>query len=177
MIRAAADIWPLCSRAGHCLMSGCALTGVLLATVLVTNCAAKSFSFDMPLVMDCNYAVVNSDHFLVRNSVDFDKASSSSSLFRPVVSSMFFSFDAFAFFQDRSLSTSSTSGDLRLSCLLGSGVVLTESFPSSSSVSISSPWLLSFCCDSVYSSLSSRGTCCGALLGPPPTLVTMGMGM
>ena len=157
------DTWPLFSWAGHCLRSGCALTGVVLAIVSVTDCAAKSFSSDMcyatPL-MASKCTAANSDHFLVRTSVDFNKASSSSSLVKPGVSSIFFSFDAFAFFRGCGLSTSSTSGVLRLSCLLGSGVVLTESCPSSSSVSTSPPWLLSFYCDSIYSSLSSRGPCC-----------------
>ena len=162
VMRAVADTWPLFSRAGHCLRSGCTLTGVLLVIVPVTDCAAKSFSSDMccatPL-MACKWIVANSDHFLVRTSVDFDKASSSSSLVKPRVSSIFFSFDAFAFFQGFGLSTSSTSGVLHLSCLLGSGVVLTESCPSSSLVSTSPPWFLSCCCDSVCSSLSSRGPC------------------
>ena len=163
MMRAVVDTWPLFSRAGHCLRSGCTLTGVLLVIVPVTDCAAKSFSSDMCCVtplMASKCAAANSDHLLVRTSVDFDKATSSSSLVKPGVSSTFLSLDAFVFFQCCGLFTSSTSGVLRFSCLLGSGVVLTESYPSSSSVSTSPPCLLSCYCDSVCSSLSSRGPCC-----------------
>ena len=81
IIRAAVDTWPLFSRAGHCLRSGYALTGVLLATVPITDFTAKSLSSEMcfaTLVMASSCVATNYDHCLVRTLVDFDKASSSS---------------------------------------------------------------------------------------------------
>ena len=142
MMRAAVDTWPLFSRASFCLRSGYVLTGVPLATVAVTDCTARSFNSDMCCVtplMASKCAAENSDHFLVRTSVDFDKATSSSSLVKLGVSSTLLSLDAFVFFRCCGLFTSSTSGVLRFSFLLGSGIVLTESCPSSSSVSTSPP--------------------------------------
>ena len=44
IVRVVLDTWPLLSLAGHCLMSGYALTGALLAAAPVTDISAKSFS-------------------------------------------------------------------------------------------------------------------------------------
>ena len=77
IVRAALDTWPLLSLAGHCLVSGCALTGVLLAVVPVADFSANSLSSEIrcaTLVTVERCVATNSDHFLVRDSMEFDRA-------------------------------------------------------------------------------------------------------
>ena len=77
MMRAALGNFPLLSLVVHCLLFGCALTGVLLAAAPVADHFAKSFNsviFYATPVSASRCVAVNSDHFLVRTSMDFVKA-------------------------------------------------------------------------------------------------------
>ena len=78
IMSATLDTCPLFSLAGHCLVSSHTLTGVLQqAAALVVDFFAKSFSSEIPRatsVSASRCAAANSDHFLVRTSVDFVRA-------------------------------------------------------------------------------------------------------
>ena len=140
---------------------------MLLVAVLCTDFAASSFSSDTLFAIPesparCNSA--NSDHFLVSVVVDCSRVCSSSSSVTVATSSIYLSFDAFAFLRDCGLVTSATSGDLRFVCGLRSDMVLTDSSfcPSYSSCLLSPSWPSSSICESLRSSLSSNGLCCCA---------------
>ena len=73
----ALDTCPLFSLAGHYLVSSHTLTVVLLAVALVADFSAKSFNSKIPRdtsVSASRCVAANSDHFLVRTSVDFVRA-------------------------------------------------------------------------------------------------------
>ena len=77
IMRASLDTCPLFSLTGHCLVSGRALTGVLLAAAPVADFFAKFFSSEITRATSMSAsrcAAANSDHFLVRTSVDFLRA-------------------------------------------------------------------------------------------------------
>ena len=77
IIRAALGTCPLLFLAGHCLISGCALTGALLAAAPVADFSAKSFSSVILCAMPLSASMcvaANFDHLLVRTSVDFVRA-------------------------------------------------------------------------------------------------------
>ena len=76
-MRVALETWPLLSLAGHCLRSGGALSGTVLAEAPVSDFSVKSFNSEMCFatpVMACSCVAANSDHFLVRTSVDLEIA-------------------------------------------------------------------------------------------------------
>ena len=77
MMSAALDTCPRCSLTDHCLVSGCTGTGALLTAVPVADFSANSFSSEIHFamsVMASRCVTANSDHFLVRTSMDFDRA-------------------------------------------------------------------------------------------------------
>ena len=77
MMREIVDTWPLFSRPGHCLRSGYALTGVLLAVVLIADFVANSFSSETLLATPVSAAsctFVNYAHLLVNSWVEFARA-------------------------------------------------------------------------------------------------------
>ena len=77
IVRAILDTCPLLSLAGHYLVSDYAPTGALLAVAPVADISAKSFSSVILCatpVSASRCVAANSDHFLVKNSVDFIRA-------------------------------------------------------------------------------------------------------
>ena len=77
IMRVALGTCPLLSLAGHCLVSGCALTGALLAAAPVADLSAKSFSSVILCatpVSTSRCVAANSNHFLVNFFVDFVRA-------------------------------------------------------------------------------------------------------
>ena len=77
IMRAALGTCPLLFLAGHCLISVYAPTGALLAAAPVVDFSINSFISEIHCAMpvrESRCVAANSDHFLVRNSVDFDRA-------------------------------------------------------------------------------------------------------